>query len=237
MVTAAFSCRHLTVRYEPGTASVLADVTFQVAPGEHVALLGLNGSGKTSLFMAAVGLVPHSGELEVCGIRVSSETLAKVRDRVGFLFNVPEDQLLFPNVLDDVAFALLRRGVSGPDARTKAAAVLDSLGIGHLDKQSLHHLSHGQQQRVALAGALVSDPPLLLLDEPSAALDPPGKNQLAKLLQGQSAAMLVATHDLDFARRFCTRFLMLDKGGVAFDGTDTSQIVQRWDLGDGTPLP
>jgi cobalt/nickel transport system ATP-binding protein len=90
---------------------------------------------------------------------------------------------------------------------------------------------------VALAGALVADPPLLLLDEPSAALDPPGKNQLANLLQGQSAAMLVATHDLDFARRFCTRFLMLDEGGVAFDGTDASQIAQRWESGDGTTLP
>jgi cobalt/nickel transport system ATP-binding protein len=237
MTSAAFSCRHLTVRYEPGEAPILNDLTFQVARGEHVALLGLNGSGKTSLLMATVGLVPHSGDIIVCGIPVSSENLAAVRDRVGFLFNVPEDQLLFPKVLDDVAFALLRRGVSGPDARAKVAVVLASLGIAHLAEQSLHHLSHGQQQRVALAGALVADPPLLLLDEPSAALDPPGKYQLAKLLQGQSAATLVATHDLDFARRFCTRFLMLDKGGVAFDGTDTSQIVQRWDLGDGTPLP
>ena len=237
MTTATLSCRHLTVRYEAGSAPVLDGVTFEVAPGERVALLGLNGSGKTSLLMATVGLVPHSGTLEVCGIAVSRESLAKVRDRVGFLFNVPEDQLLFPRVLDDVAFALLRRGVPVPEASTRASTVLASLGIGHLAEQSLHHLSHGQQQRVALAGALISEPPLLLLDEPSAALDPPGKHQLAKLLQGQSAAMLVATHDLDFARRFCTRFLMLDMGGVVFDGTDTSQIVQRWELGDGTHLP
>jgi cobalt/nickel transport system ATP-binding protein len=229
MTSSAFSCRHLTVRYEPGETPTLSDVTFQVAAGEHVALLGLNGSGKTTLLMATVGLVPHSGDLEVCGIPVSADTLAGVRDRVGFLFNVPEDQLLFPKVLDDVAFALLRRGVSGAEARAKAATVLASLGIGHLAEQSLHHLSHGQQQRVALAGALVAGPPLLLLDEPSAALDPPGKHQLAKLLDGQSAAMLVATHDLDFARRFCTRFLMLADGRLAFDGADVGQIVQRWE--------
>lgn len=236
MMSAALSCRQLTVRYEAGEAPILDDVTFEVAHGEHVALLGLNGSGKTSLLMATVGLVPHAGALEVCGIPVSSETLTKVRDHIGFLFNVPEDQLLFPKVLDDVAFALLRRGVSGSDARGKATVVLDSLGIGHLAEQSLHHLSHGQQQRVALAGALVADPPLLLLDEPSAALDPPGKNQLAKLLQRQSAAMLVATHDLDFARRFCTRFLLLDQGRVVFDGTDLERILQHWDRSESSDV-
>ena len=232
MTAAAFSCRDLTVRYEPREAPILSDVTFQVAPGEHVALLGLNGSGKTTLLMATVGLVPHSGDLDVCGIPASRENLAKVRDHVGVLFNVPEDQLLFPKVLDDVAFALLRRGVSGPEARAKAAVVLESLGIGHLAEQSLHHLSHGQQQRVALAGALVAEPPLLLLDEPSAALDPPGRRHLAKLLHGQSAAMLVATHDLDFARQFCTRFVLLDKARIAFDGADVGQILQVWACAD-----
>jgi energy-coupling factor transporter ATP-binding protein EcfA2 len=225
---AALSCTHVSVRYERGTAPILDDVTFQIAPGEHVALIGLNGSGKTSLLMAAVGLVPHAGAIEVCGIAVTPKTLTEVRDRVGFLFNVPEDQLLFPRVLDDVAFALLRRGMQVSEAAATAEAVLDALGIGHLRDASLHHLSHGQQQRVALAGALVSAPPILLLDEPSAALDPPAKHQLARLLQSQAAAMLVATHDLDFARRFCTRFVLLDKARIAFDGTDVEPILQVW---------
>jgi cobalt/nickel transport system ATP-binding protein len=229
LTTAALSCRHLTVRYEPSAPAVLSDVTFQVAPGERVALIGLNGSGKTSMLMATVGLLPHSGEIEVCGIAVAPKSLADIRDRVGFLFNVPEDQLLFPSVLDDVAFALLRRRVPMGEASAKAMVVLESLGIGHLAKQSLHHLSHGQQQRVALAGALVAAPPLLLLDEPSSALDPPGRRRLAELLRGQPAAMLVATHDLEFARQLCTRFLLLERGGLASDGTDSRPIVQRWE--------
>jgi energy-coupling factor transporter ATP-binding protein EcfA2 len=229
LTVAALSCTHLTVRYERGAAPVLDDVTVHLAPGEHVALVGLNGSGKTSLLLTTVGLVPHSGEIAVCGISVTPRNLAQVRDRVGFLFNVPEDQLLFPRVLDDVGFAVLRRGMPVREASAKATAVLDALGIGHLAQESLHHLSHGQQQRVALAGALVADPPLLLLDEPSAALDPPAKRQLARLLQGQPAAMLVATHDVDFARRFCTRFLLLEKGTIAFDGTDAASILQRWE--------
>jgi len=229
LTPAALSCRHLTVRYEASAAAILDDITFEVAPGERVALLGLNGSGKTSLLMATVGLVPHAGEIEVCGVAVSPRNLAGIRDRVGFLFNVPEDQLLFPRVMDDVSFALGRRRVPEKEAWAKAMVALDSLNIGHLARESVHHLSHGQQQRVALAGALVADPPLLLLDEPSAALDPPGKHQLGKLLQGQSAAMLVATHDLDFVRRFCTRFLMLERGGLVFDGTDVGEIARRWE--------
>jgi len=232
----ALSFRHLTVRYEPSTVPILDDVTFQMAEGERVALVGLNGSGKTTMLMAAVGLVPHEGDIEVCGTKVARKTLAEVRRRVGFLFNVPEDQLLFPRVIDDVAFALSHQGRPSAEVSKKAMAALASLGIANLAELSLHHLSHGQKQRVALAGALVAEPPLLLLDEPSTGLDPPGKRQLAKLLAGQSAAMLIATHDLDFARRFCMRFVMLDQGGMAFDGTDATQILQRWDSVDSASL-
>jgi len=158
--------------------------------------------------------------------------LAAVRDRVGFLFNVPEDQLLFPKVIDDAAFALVRHGTSAPEATAKARLALASLGVGHLAEAPLHHLSHGQKQRVALAGAIAPDPPLLLLDEPSAGLDPPGKRTLARHLQGLAAAMLVATHDLDFAQRLCTRFLVLESGRIAFDGASVDEALRRWEALD-----
>lgn len=96
-------------------------------------------------------------------------------------------------------------------------------------RKPAHHLSHGQKQRVALAGALVAAPGLLLLDEPSAGLDPPGKIVLARLLAGLDAAMVIATHDVAFAARLCTRFIMLEDGRVAFDGTDTSEVLRGWE--------
>jgi cobalt/nickel transport system ATP-binding protein len=220
----------VTVRYEPDAAPVLAGVTFSLAAGERAALVGLNGSGKTTLLMAAVGLVGHEGRILVCGTPVARRTAAAVRDKVGFLFNVPEDQLLFPKVIEDAAFGPLRRGEERTEAYRRAGAVLDDLGVGELAEWPLHHLSHGQKQRVALAGALVTRPPLLLLDEPSAGLDPPGKMALARLLGGLGAAMLVATHDLKFAERLCRRFIVLDGGRILHDGGDAAAVQRTWGM-------
>ena len=178
--------------------------------------------------LASVGLAPHQGEIRVGGIPLSAATLTRVREQVGFLFNVPEDQLLFPRVVDDTLFGLLRRGVDAATARERALRILATLGMETFADSPLHHLSHGQKQRVALAGALVTEPRLLLLDEPSAAVDPPTRRELAAHLRGLESAMLVATHDLDFAERFCTRFVLLEQGRVQSDGEDVDSIEQRW---------
>lgn len=225
----ALSCCSVTVRYEHDGHAILDGVSFEISAGQRVALVGLNGSGKTTLLMSVVGLVPHHGDIEVGGIKVAHATLPQVRDQVGFLFNVPEDQLLFPRVIDDVAFALLRREIPAAQAAEKALTVLRSLELAQLAEHSLHHLSHGQKQRVALAGALVAEPPLLLLDEPSAGLDPPAKRGLADLLRHQPAAMLVATHDLAFAQRFCDRFIMLVEGRLVCDEAEVKRCLQRWE--------
>jgi cobalt/nickel transport system ATP-binding protein len=220
----------VTVRYERGAAPILEDVTFSLAAGERAALIGLNGSGKTTLLMAAVGLVGHEGEIRICGTPVGRRSAAEVRKNVGFLFNVPEDQLLFPRVIEDAAFGVLRQGVERKEAYRRAAAALEGLGVGELADWPLHHLSHGQKQRVALAGALVTAPPLLLLDEPSAGLDPPGKRALARLLGGLDAAMLIATHDLEFAARLSRRFIALDGGRVIYDGLDIHTAERAWGM-------
>lgn len=228
MTAPALEFRGVTVRYEPDAAPVLDAVSFAIAPGERVALVGLNGSGKTTLLLA-VGLVPHAGELHVAGQRLERRTLASVRERIGFVFNVPEDQLLFPTVLEDVSFGLLRRGASSIAAAAQARQALVALGIEHLADSPSHHLSHGQQQRVALAGALVTDPVLLLLDEPTAGLDPPGKRTLADLLKRRDAALLITTHDLDFAAHLCTRFLLLEQGRLVLEGEDPRVVERRWE--------
>jgi cobalt/nickel transport system ATP-binding protein len=179
--------------------------------------------------LSLVGLVPHTGDITICGLRLSARTAPEVRRRIGFLFNVPEDQLLFPTAVEDVAFGLIRGGAATEAARDRARDSLRAFGVGHLADHPLHHLSHGQKQRIALAGAVVTDPPLLLLDEPTAGLDPRGRRDLARLLANQAATQIIATHDLDFADQLCSRVMLLEEGAVAAETVDTAPIRARWD--------
>lgn len=221
---------NVTVRYQRDSAPALEGVTLSLDAGERAALVGLNGSGKTTLLLAAVGLLGYEGDIRVCGTPVRRETLAGVREKAGFLFHAPEDQLLFPEAIEDAAFGLLRRGATREQAYRKAGSLLDELGVGHLARAPLARLSHGQKQRVALAGVLALRPPLLLLDEPSAGLDPPGRRALAQILDRLDAAVLVATHDLEFGGRLCRRFIALDRGRVAYDGPDAAAVKQLWGM-------
>jgi cobalt/nickel transport system ATP-binding protein len=214
----------VTARYQGSSRNALENCSFDLREGEHVALLGLNGSGKTSLLMAAAGLVPFQGVIDVDGIRISEQSLAEVRRKLGFLFSVPDDQLLFPRVVDDVAFSLKRQGVGPEEAHRRSERMLAAMGIGDLRDSAPYELSHGQKMRVALAGALVHEPRLLLLDEPSGALDPPGKRSLASFFNTCASAMLIATHDLAFATECCSRYIILDGGKVVRDTVEKGEI-------------
>jgi cobalt/nickel transport system ATP-binding protein len=227
MVQPALSLAGVTVRYGDRPPAV-EQVSLDVGPGERVALLGLNGSGKTTLLLAVAGLLPHEGAIHLCGERLEPRSAAVLRERLGVLLASFEDQLLFPEVCDDVAFTVLRRGVEREAARRLAREQLAALDAGELASRSPWELSDGQKQRVALAGVLVGKPALLLLDEPSAGLDPPAKRGLARHLAAQQAAMLVATHDLDLAGRLCQRFVLLEEGRVAGVDTDLDRVIARW---------
>jgi len=212
--------KDVTVRYHDKSASVLSGITMGVSSNERVALFGLNGSGKTTLLLAATGLLPFTGRIVVDGIELTKKTADTVRDRIGFLFSTPEDQILFPRVIDDTAFSLTRRKIPVKEAHARAHDALARLGAADLADKSPFQLSHGQRQRVALAGALVAAPPLLLLDEPSSAHDPAGKRSLAVTLSGINAAMLVATHDIPFAASVCSRYVLLNAGKTHSEGVD-----------------
>jgi cobalt/nickel transport system ATP-binding protein len=223
-VSTALVIDRVSVRYCADRPPVLTDVSITLRAGERVAVMGLNGAGKTTLLRAVAGLVPFEGRIEVASVPLTAGNERRVRDRLGFLFGTPDDQILFPRVIDDVAFSLERRGISRPEAKERAKAALDALDLEALAEAAPNELSQGQRQRVALAGALISSPLLLLLDEPSAALDSPGKAALVAILSAQPAALLLATHDEAFAHRVCQRFIALKNGRIVSDtGTKKPQ--------------
>jgi cobalt/nickel transport system ATP-binding protein len=209
----------LTFAYEAGRP-VLDGVTFRVAPGERVGIAGPNGAGKTSLFLCLMGVLkPTGGKASVMGLDVRDPSAKRELPRhAGIVFQDSDDQLFQSSVRDDVAFGPLNLGVGKDEALRRVAESLERVGMAGMEGRVPFHLSGGEKRRVALAGVLAMRPEVLLLDEPSAFLDPRGRRELVALLKGLPGTLLVASHDLELLLEVCPRVLVLDAGKVAADG-------------------
>lgn len=228
--------RNLHYQYDDGTKA-LDGVTFYLFPGETVALFGANGSGKTTFALHLNGLLQGHGEVDVCGMRVAKDTLAAVRSKVGMVFQDSDEQLFMPTVLEDVAFGPLNLGMRRVDAVVKATWALGEVGMEYALDKAPYHLSAGEKKRVALAGVLAMNPEILVLDEPTTYLDPPGKRSLVQLLRGLPQAKLIITHDVNFATALATRAVFFEKGKVVADGP-VEEIIRRFDWNVGyAPAP
>jgi cobalt/nickel transport system ATP-binding protein len=213
------AARHLSHTYPDGRAA-LHDVSFAVAAGERVALVGANGAGKTTLFLRLCGVLPGPrGQATVAGLDPADPGhRRKLPERVGVVFQNPDDQLFSPSVFDDVAFGPLNLGLPAEAVRERVAEALERVGLpGHADRVP-HALSGGEKRRAALATVLAMRPGVLLLDEPTMFLDPRGRRGLIRLLNDLPGTALVATHDLEFVLDTCPRAVILDAGRVAADG-------------------
>ncbi|MDR1787825.1 MAG: energy-coupling factor ABC transporter ATP-binding protein [Treponema sp.] len=209
----------LTVRYEKDAPPALEGVTFSAAPGERVALLGRNGAGKSTLLLALAGVVPPAaGRAFVDGIPVDRKHLDQVRRALGFVFQNPDDNLFMPTVAEDIAFGPRNFQVDEKTIAEKTASVAARLGITPLLERPTGRLSWGEKRLAALAGALVMDCRVLLLDEPCAFLDAPSRRALASALAALPQTLLIATHDLALARALCPRALILRDGRIAASG-------------------
>ena len=210
--------RELGFAYPDGHQA-LYGVDLRVAAGERVALLGPNGAGKTTLVLHLNGILTAGhGSVEVAGLAVSKATAHEIRRRVGVVFQDPDDQLFMPTVRDDVAFGPANFGVRGAELERRIDTALDAVDMAeHRDRSPLH-LSGGQRRRVALATVLACEPEILVLDEPSANLDPVARRELAEVLLRLDRTMLMVTHDLPYALQLCPRSVVLDDGVVVADG-------------------
>lgn len=225
---ALIEVRGLQYRYPDGTHA-LRGIDFDLEEGETVALLGANGSGKTTFVLHLNGLLEGGPRIQIAGLAAERRNLREIRRRVGMVFQDADEQLFMPTVLEDVSFGLLNLGIAKEQARERAEAVLERVGMLHAASKPPYHLSAGEKRRVALAGVLAMDPQILVLDEPTTYLDPPGQKELLLLLRSLPQAKLIVTHDVNFAKALATRAVFFESGVIAASGSVTELVSRyRW---------
>ncbi|WP_374685660.1 energy-coupling factor ABC transporter ATP-binding protein [Promineifilum sp.] len=217
----------LTFAYPDGQQA-LRGVTLRIAPGEKVALVGPNGAGKSTLMLHLNGILGGAtSPVRVCDRSLSKEQLPLIRGMVGLVFQNPDDQLFSPTVLEDVAFGPLHQGLPEAEVRRRAQWALEQVGLGGFESRLSHHLSLGQKKRVAIATVLSMRPEILVLDEPTAGLDPRGRRQFIGLLRDLPQTMLVSTHDMWLVAELFPRMVIMDEGRVVADGATADLLADR----------
>ena len=226
---ALIEVRDLHFRYDDGTVA-LDGVDFDLFPGETVAVFGANGSGKTTFALHLNGLLMGQGSVTVAGIPLRGETVARVRQKVGLVFQDSDNQLFMPTALEDVAFGPMNLGLASDQAEKRALVALEQVGMTQAAGKAPYHLSAGEKKRVAIAGILAMQPEILVLDEPTTFLDPPGKSALLELLDALPQSKILVTHDVESARVLAHRAVFFEKGRITGEGP-VDQVIARfnWD--------
>lgn len=208
----------LSFRYPDGT-DALRNISFMLHHGESAAIIGANGAGKSTLLLHLNGcLAPTEGLVRIGESAVTSGNLNDVRRTVGMVFQNPDDQLFMPTVFEDVAFGLSNIGVSQSDIDKRVASALDSVMAGHLSSKPPYRLSCGEKKRVAIATVLAMEPSILVMDEPTAGLDPVSRRELIRLLKDFGHTMIITSHDLDMVAEICKRCIVMHNGELRADG-------------------
>ncbi len=237
--TPAVRVRDLRYQYPDGREA-LRGVDLTIMPGESVALVGPNGAGKSTFLLHLNALLPGKAgnatthahgfspaaasprdgltHVWIDGREVNARNAPEIRRRVGLLFQDPDDQLFSTSVIEDVAFGPLNLGLSKSEARRIAVECLERVDLADAADRPPHHLSFGERKRVCLAGVLACGPSILVLDEPTANLDPRGRRRFIQLIRALPATKLIATHDLEMVLELCGRTILLDSGRVVANG-------------------
>ena len=209
---------NLTFSYPDGHQA-LHGISLQIERGEKVALVGPNGAGKSTLMLHLNGILgKNNTAVQIAGLEMKKTNLPLIRAKVGLVFQNPDDQLFSPTVFEDVAFGPLHMGLPEATVRDRVAHALAQVGIADFGKRLSHHLSIGQKKRVAIATVLAMEPDILVLDEPSAGLDPRGRRALINLLRELPVTMLVSTHDMALVQELFARTIIMDDGRIVADG-------------------
>ena len=229
---------HLSFSYEKGQ-QVLNDVNFIARDGESIGIIGANGIGKSTLMKLLVGLyLNYDGVLEVAGHQVNKKNLNHIREHIGYVFQDSDAQLFLSTVEDDVAFGPRNYGLSEEEMEKRVTEALEKVHILELRKKQTYKLSGGEKKLSAIATILAMEPDIIIMDEPSIALDPRNRKNLITILNEINSLKLITSHDLDFIMDTCERTVLLDEGRIIADGK-TKEILSDRELleGHGLELP
>ena len=202
----------------PDGHQALTGVSLHIAPCEKVALVGPNGAGKSTVILHLNGILNGGGAVQVCGLPVDQKNMGRIRAMVGLVFQNPDDQLFSPTVYDDVAFGPLYQGLAAGEVGQRVEEALSAVGMSDYARRVSHHLSMGEKKRIAIATVLSMKPEVLVLDEPTAGLDPRSRRALINLLADLPLTMLVSTHDMLMVRDLFPRTVIMDEGCIVADG-------------------
>lgn len=221
---------NVTVEYPDGTKAI-NNLSLNVKSGEKLALIGANGAGKSTLMLAIEGILDSTGEIKIDDLVVDSKNIVKVRQQVGMLFQNPDDQLFMATIYDDIAFGPRNAGLDEESVKYRVEDRLKLLNIEHLKNKTALKLSGGEKRMAALATVLAMKPSVMLLDEPTAFLDPKARRNLINVLNSLPHTMLIATHDLTFAKEVCREAVVI-KDGNFFAKGNCDEILFNQELMD-----
>lgn len=221
---------NVTVEYPDGTKAI-NNLSLNVKSVEKLALIGANGAGKSTLMLAIEGILDSTGEIKIDDLVVDSKNIVKVRQQVGMLFQNPDDQLFMATIYDDIAFGPRNAGLDEESVKYRVEDRLKLLNIEHLKDKTALKLSGGEKRMAALATVLAMKPSVMLLDEPTAFLDPKARRNLINVLNSLPHTMLIATHDLTFAKEVCREAVVI-KDGNFFAKGNCDEILYNQELMD-----
>ncbi|AET66213.1 ABC-type cobalt transport system, ATPase component [Desulfosporosinus orientis DSM 765] len=220
----------------PDGHNAVRGMSFSIHHGESVGIIGANGAGKSTLLMLLMGvLFPSQGEVCVGDVQVTKKTLPMIRQRLGMVFQDPDDQLFMNTVYDDVAFGPRNYKLDEKEVERRVLSALELVGIPHLKDRAPFKLSGGEKRAAAIAAVLSMQPDILVMDEPTAALDPKSRRRVMNLLASFEHTKIVTSHDLDMIFEMCDRTIVIKKGEIVADGV-TSEILVNAELMDASGL-
>ena len=209
--------RNVSFSYEPGTP-VLDNLSFHIRKGETVGLIGANGAGKSTIMKLMLGLLPAQGEILVDGMPVTKQNLPPIRQKIGFVLQDSDNQMFMPTVYEDMIFGPRNYGLTREEADARVDRVLKELGLESLKYRHNHKISGGEKRMAAIATILAMEPEMIVMDEPSTALDPVNRRRVISTINSRKETKLIASHDLDMILDTCQRVILLNHGRIVADG-------------------